>query len=95
TMVTTGQDFTAFVAMKQGHRIETHRTGRQGATYHAVLDENLATRDHAPGKAIPDPLDRTDFPYDEAGSEQVTFTDSLGSCYRTDLQSADGRLTGA
>ena len=95
TMIGSGQDFTAFVAMKQGHRIETHRTNAQGASYHAVLDEQLATRDHAPGQAIPDPLDRTDFAYDEAGSEQVTFTDSLGSCYRTALQSRDGRLTGA
>ena len=95
TMITTGQDFTAFVAMKQGHRIETHRTDVQGTSYHAVLDENLATRDHAPGKAISDPLDHTDFAYDERGSEQVTFTDSLGSCYRTAIQSRDGRLTKA
>ena len=94
TMSGTGQDFTAFVAVKQGHRIEMRRTDAQGASCHAVLDESLATRDHAPGQAIPDPLDHTDFAYDEAGSERVTFTDSLGSCYRTALQSSDGRLTG-
>lgn len=95
TMIATGQDFTAFVAMKQGHRIEVRRTDAQGATYHAVLDENLATRDHAPGKAIPDPLDRTSFAYNEVGDEQVMFTNSLGSCYRTAIQSRDGRLTKA
>ena len=95
TMITTGQDFTAFVAMKLGHRIETHRTNAQGASYHAVLDENLATHDHAPGKAIPDPLDHTDFAYDEAGEELVSFADSLGSCYRAAIQSRDGRLTSA
>ncbi|HEX8779372.1 MAG TPA: peptide-N4-asparagine amidase, partial [Rhodanobacter sp.] len=94
-MLTTGQDFTAQVAMKQGHRIETRRTDAQGATYHAVLDENLAARDHADGKTIPDPLDRTTFPHDEAGSEQVSFTDSLGSCYRAAIQSRDERLTAA
>ena len=95
TMLTTGQDFTAEVAMKQGHRIETRRTDAQGATYHAVFDENLATRDHADGKTIPDPLDKTTFPHDEAGSEQVSFTDSLGSCYRAAIQSRDERLTAA
>ena len=95
TMITKGQDFTADVAMKQGHRIETRRTDAQGAAYHAVLDENLATRDHADGKTIPDPLDRSDFVYGEAGSEQVDFTDSLGSCYRTTIRSRDERLTAA
>jgi len=68
TMVTHGQDFTAAVAMKQGHRIEFRRTAAQGPAYHAVLDESLSTRDHAAGKTIPDPLDRSSFPYDEAGS---------------------------
>jgi len=95
TMVTTGQDFTAEVAMKQGHRIETRRTGGQGAAYHAVLDEQLATRDHADGKTIPDPLDRSSFAHDQAGSEQVGFSDSLGSCYRAAIQSRDQRLTAA
>ncbi|MEW9572965.1 peptide-N4-asparagine amidase [Rhodanobacter sp. Si-c] len=95
TMVTKGQDFTAEVAMKQGHRIETRRTDARGAAYHAVLDENLATRDHADGKTIPDPLDRSSFAYDEAGSEQASFTDSLGSCYRSAIQSRDERLTAA
>lgn len=93
TMHGTGQDFTAKVAMKLGHRIETRRTDAQGASYHALLDENLANRDHADGKTIPDPLDRSDFAYDEAGSEQVSFTDSLGSCYRTAIESRDERLT--
>jgi hypothetical protein len=95
TMVTKGQDFTAEVAMKQGHRIETRRTDGQGAAYHAVLDESLVTRDHADGKTIPDPLDRSSFAYHEAGSEQASFTDSLGSCYRTAIRSRDERLTAA
>ena len=93
TMITTGQHFTAWVAMKQGHRIETRRTDAHGAAYHAVLDERLATRDHAKGETIPPPLDRTTFPHHQAGSEQVSFTDSLGSCYRTAIQSRDERLT--
>ena len=93
TMITKGQDFTAEVAMKLGHRIDTWRTDAWGASYHAVLDEHLATRDHADGKTIPDPLDRSDFAHDESGSEQVSFTDSLGSCYRTAIQSRDERLT--
>ena len=93
TMVTQGQDFTADVAMKQAHRIEIRRTAVQGATYQAVLDESLSTRDHADGKTIPDPLDRSSFPYDEAGSEQASFTDSMGSCYRTAIQSRNNRLT--
>ncbi|WP_329740849.1 peptide-N4-asparagine amidase [Dyella sp. A6] len=93
TMRTKGQDFTANVAMKQGHRIETRRTDAHGAVYHAVLDENLATRDHADGNTIPDPLDRSRFAHDEAGSERATFRDSLGSCYSTALRSRDERLT--
>jgi len=95
TMHGTGQDFTAEVAMKQGHRIETRRADAQGASYHAVLDEGLATRDHADGKTIPDPLDRSSFAYHEAGNEQVSFTDSLGSCYSTALQSREERLAAA
>lgn len=93
TMHGIGQDFTAEVAMRQGHRIETTRTDAQGKPYHAVLDENLTTRDHADGKTIPDPLDASDFPYAEVGSEQVSFRDSLGSCWRTALQSRDEKLT--
>lgn len=92
-MVTRGQDFTAEVAIKQGHRIETNRVAARGTAYHAVLDENLSTRDHADGKAIPDPLDRSSFAYDEVGSEQASFTDSMGSCYRTAIQSRNERLT--
>lgn len=95
TMVTTGQDFTAQVAMKQGHHIDTTRTDAQGMAYRAVLDESLAARDHADGKTIPDPLDRTSFPHDEAGSERVSFSDSLGSCYRSSIRSRDERLTAA
>lgn len=95
SMRTRGQDFTARVVMQQGHRIETRRTRAGGATYHAVLDENLSTRDHADGRAIPDPLDRSTFPYREAGSEQVGFTDSLGSCYRAAIQSRNERLVEA
>lgn len=95
TMRTTGQDFTARVAMKQGHRIETRRTDAQGNAYHAVLDENLSSSVHADGKTIPDPLDRSSFAYDEAGSERVGFTDSLGSCYRADIRSRGERLVAA
>lgn len=95
TMVTKGQDFTARVAMKQGHRIETRRTDTQGAAYRALLDEGLSTNDRADGKSIPDPLDRSDFAHDEAGGEQAIFTDSLGSCYRTGIQSRDERPTAA
>lgn len=95
TMRTTGQDFTAQVAMKQGHHLETTRTEAGSTAYHAVLDERLATRDHADGKTIPDPLDRTRFPHDEAGSERVSFRDSLGSCYRSSIQSRDERLVAA
>jgi hypothetical protein len=93
TMVTRGQDFTADVAMRQGHRIEIRRTAVRSAAYHAMLDESLSTRVHADGKTIPDPLDRSIFPYDEAGSEQASFTDSMGSCYRTAIQSRNERLT--
>jgi len=93
TLVTRGQDFTAEVAMRQGHHIETWRTAGQRALYHAVLDESLDTRDHADGKTIPDPLDRSSFAHDEAGSEQASFTDSLGSCYRTAIRSRNERLT--
>lgn len=93
TMVTQGQDFTADVAMKQGHRIQIRRTAARGATYYAVLDESLSTRNHADGKTIPDPLDRSSFPYDESGSEQASFTDSMGNCYRAAIQSRNERLT--
>jgi Peptide N-acetyl-beta-D-glucosaminyl asparaginase amidase A len=93
TMVTQGQDFTADVAMKEGHRIQIRRTAARGAAYHAVLDESLSTRDHADGKTIPDPLDRSSFPYDEAGSEQASFGDSMGNCYRAAIQSRNERLT--
>ncbi|HEX5353138.1 MAG TPA: peptide-N4-asparagine amidase [Rhodanobacteraceae bacterium] len=86
------QDFAARVAMRQGHRVETRRTSAEGAAYHALLDENLSTREHADGITIPDPLDRSTFAYDEAGSEQVGFSDSLGSCYRVAIQSRKQRL---
>lgn len=58
-----------------------------------MLDEQLTTRDHAKGETIPPPLDRTTFPHHQAGSEQVSFKDSLGSCYRTAIRSRDERLT--
>lgn len=92
-MVTRGQDFTAEVMMKQGHSIEMRHVAERGMAYRAVLDENLITRDHADGKTIPDPLDRSSFVYDEAGSEQASFTDSMGSCYGATLQSRNERLT--
>jgi Peptide N-acetyl-beta-D-glucosaminyl asparaginase amidase A len=93
TMVTQGQDFTANVAMKQGHRIEIRRTAARGVAYHAVLDESLSARAHTDGKTIPDPLDRSGFPYQEEGREQASFSDSMGSCYRAAIQSRDERLT--
>jgi hypothetical protein len=93
TMVTRGQDFTAEVLIKQGHRIEFRRTAARGTTYRAVLEENLSARDHADGKTIPDPLNRSSFAYNEAGSEQASFTDSIGSCYRTAIQSRNEHLT--
>lgn len=92
SVATGGQDFTAMVAMKQGHRLDLQRTQAQAAPYRASLQMDLATRVHADGKTIPDPLDRSDFPYHEQGTEQVGFTDSLGSCYHGDLASRDERL---
>ena len=93
SMVTKGQDFTAEVGIRQGHRIETRRIAARGRVYHAVLEESLTTRDHADGKTIPDPLDRSSFAYHEMGSEQASFTDSMGSCYRAAIQSRNERLT--
>ncbi len=79
--------------MRQGHRIERQQTNARGVAYHASLQENLSTRAQADGKTIPDPLDRSDFAHHEQGTEQVSFVDSFGSCYRTDLASSDERLT--
>ncbi|MEO8778215.1 MAG: peptide-N4-asparagine amidase [Rhodanobacter sp.] len=93
SVVTKGQDFTALVAMRQGHEINRRQTDVQGTVYHASLRESLSTRDRADGKAIPDPLDRTDFAYREQGTEQVSFVDSFGSCYRADMASRDERLS--
>jgi len=93
SVVTKGQDFTALVAMRQGHRIDRLQTGTKGVSYHALLQENLSTQVRADGKTIPDPLDRSDFAHDEQGTEQVSFTDSFGSCYRADIASRDERLT--
>ncbi|TAN04866.1 MAG: hypothetical protein EPN36_07465 [Rhodanobacteraceae bacterium] len=95
TMLTRGQDFTAEVAVKQGHGIDTRRSDAQGKTYRASLDENLASHVHADGNTIPDPLDRSSFAYDEIGSEQVAFMDSLGSCWRTTIRSRGERLASA
>jgi len=92
-MVTQGQDFTAEVGIKQAHRIEIRRMPARGTVYHAVLEENLTTRDHADGKTIPEPLDRSSFAYHEVGSERASFTDSMGSCYRAAIQSRNERLT--
>jgi peptide N-acetyl-beta-D-glucosaminyl asparaginase amidase A len=92
-MVTRGQDFTAEVAIKQGHCIEIRRVAAGGTAYQAALDENLITRDHADGKSIPEPLDRSSFAYEEVGSEQASFTDSMGSCYRAAIRSRNERLT--
>lgn len=89
----TGQDFIAQVAMKQGHHIDVLRTHAGSTPYHAWLDEALSTQDRADGKTIPDPLDRSDFAHHQRGSEQVSFGDALGSCYRTRIASRDERLT--
>jgi hypothetical protein len=95
TMVTRGQDFTADVTLKQGHRIEIRRTAARSVAYHAVLDESLSARTDTDGKSIPDPLDRSSFRYQEEGREQASFSDSMGSCYRAAIQSHEERLTAA
>ncbi|ACO33308.1 MULTISPECIES: peptide-N4-asparagine amidase [Acidobacterium] len=92
-MITTGQDFTARVAVEQGHAI-TLRTARAGKRpYAAHLREMLVTEDHTYGETISPPLDRSRFHYREAARESVTFGDTLGSCYRATLASRHGRLT--
>lgn len=93
TMVTTGQDFTAQVAVKQGHEISLRRTNASGDIYRATLNENVDARDRAYGETIPPPLDRSDFDHQEAGQETVEFKDSLGSCYAAEIGSHEERLT--
>lgn len=95
TMITTGQNFTALVAVHQGHHITIHTTTTSGSTYHAQLNENLTTSDRAYGKTIPPPLDRTTFHHQQSGHETVTFHDSLGSCYQAAITSRHERLTAA
>ncbi len=93
TMVTTGQDFFAQVAVRQGHAMELHRTSTSGAVYHAALKENIDTRDHAYGKTIPPPLDHSNFNHMQSGQETVQFYDSLGSCYQAAIVSREEQLT--
>ncbi len=93
TMVTTGQDFTARVAVRQGHEIALRTTNASGGVYRANLEENLNARDRAYGKTIPPPLDRTTFNHEESGQETVQFKDSLGSCYQAEIASQEERLT--
>ncbi len=93
TMVTTGQDFTALVAVRQGHEIALRGTNPPGGVYHALLEEDLDARDRAYGKAIPPPLDRSNFNHEESGQETVRFTDSLGSCYQAEIASNEERVT--
>ncbi len=93
TMVTTGQDFTARVAVRQGHEIALRRTNALGSVYDALLDENVEAQELADGKTIPDPLDRSDFDHEEAGRETVRFKDTLGSCYQAEIASRKERLT--
>lgn len=93
TMITTGQNFTARVALTQGHQITLRTTSASGKTYRAQLNENLTTRDLAYGETIPPPLDRTTFHHHESGHESVTFRDSLGSCYQAAIASRHERLT--
>lgn len=92
-MVTTGQDITARVAVRQGHAIEVSRTNALGGVYHARLNESLTTQDRAYGKTIPPPLDRSSFDHEESGQETVVFKDSLGSCYQAAIASSEERLT--
>jgi len=93
TMVTTGQDFTARVAVRQGHTMTLQRRSGAGGVYDARLAEDLDTRDRADGKMIPPPLDRSDFHHEELGRETVQFKDSLGSCYQAEIASREERLT--
>lgn len=93
TMITTGQDFTAHVAVHQGHELALRTTNARGPAYHAQLTENLITRDRAYGKTIPPPLDRSTFHHEQSGQESVTFRDSLGSCYQAAIASHHERLT--
>ncbi len=92
TMVTTGQDFIALVAVQQGHEVALHRTKSSGGVYKASLEENLSARDRAYGKAIPPPLDRSNFDHEESGQETVRFNDSLGSCYQAKIVSREERI---
>lgn len=93
TMVTTGQDFTAVVAVRQGHAIALGKTSASGAIYRARLEENLDARDRAYGKTIPPPLDRSSFNHEESGRETVQFKDSFGSCYQAEIESREERLS--
>lgn len=93
TMITTGQDFTALVAVTQGHNLALHTTTASGKPYSAQLSETLTTRDRAYGKTIPPPLDRSTFHHNQAGQEAVTFRDSLRSCYQAAIVSRHERLT--
>ena len=93
TMVTTGQDFFAQVAVRQGHAIELHKSNASGTTYRAALKENILTRGRAYGKTIPPPLDRSSFDHKGSGQEAVQFDDSLGSCYQAAIASRKERLT--
>lgn len=67
TMVTTGQDFIARVAVRQGHEIVPRRTDAAGEVYRAHLAENLNARERACGKSISPPLNRSDFDHKESG----------------------------
>lgn len=93
TMITTGQDFTARVAVHQGHAITLHTTNAAGRAYHAQLTENLDTLDRAYGKTIPPPLDRGTFHHNQTGQEAVIFRDAQGSCYQAAIASRHERLT--
>ncbi|MGC8549442.1 MAG: peptide-N4-asparagine amidase [Acidobacteriaceae bacterium] len=93
TMITNGQNFTARIAVHQGHEITLRTTSASGRPYHAHLTESLTTRDRACGKTIPPPLDRTTFHHQQSGQESVTFRDSLGSCYQATIASHHERLT--
>ncbi len=93
TMITTGQNFTARVAVHQGHEITLRTTTASGKPYYAHLNEQLNTRDRAFGKTIPTPLDRSTFHHQQLGRETVAFRDSIGSCYHAAIASHHERLT--
>jgi hypothetical protein len=92
SMAGTGQDFTAQVRLRHGHRVDRQQTDARGEAYHALLEQNIASRVLADGPHIPDPLDRSRFDHHQQGHVTTSFIDTLGSCYRVALVSRGGKL---